>query len=95
MRGTIQSETGDMREEQQSDAQVTARVQRVFEGIFRRDLAFSTRLDRAQEPRWTSLQHIEFLIGLEREFGIRFDGADATDMSTMPVVLSRVREKLS
>jgi acyl carrier protein len=84
-----------MKEEQPTDVQLTARVQRVFEGIFRRDLIFSAHLDRAHEPRWTSLQHIEFLIGLEREFGIRFDGADATDMSTIPVVLSRVRAKLS
>lgn len=82
-----------MTQEQTADTQ--ARIKRVFEGVFRRDLPFSAELDRAREPRWTSLQHIEFLIGLEREFGIRFDGADATDMSSMPTVLARVREKLS
>jgi acyl carrier protein len=85
-----------MEEEQPpTDSQLTVRVQRVFEGIFRRELQFRADLERAGAPGWTSLQHIEFLIGLEREFGIRFDGADATDMSNIPTVLSRVREKLS
>jgi acyl carrier protein len=78
-----------------TDDDLNARVRRAFESIFRRQLPFSVDLDRAQEPRWTSLQHVEFLIALELEFGIRFDGADATDMSSIPAVLARVRSKLS
>jgi acyl carrier protein len=41
------------------------------------------------------MKHVEFLVGLEKEFGIRFDGADATDMTSIPAVVERVREKLS
>jgi len=85
-----------MRQQQEvSDVELGARVKRVFEQVFRHRLAFRMDLDRARESHWTSLQHIELLIGLEAEFGIRFDGADATDMTTMAAVLTRVREKLS
>jgi acyl carrier protein len=38
---------------------------------------------------------MEFLIGLEREFGIRFDGADATDMTSIAAVVERVGSKLA
>jgi acyl carrier protein len=79
---------------QMTDAELSGRVQRTFESIFRHELPFRADLNRASEPRWTSLQHIEFLIALEKEFKLRFDGADATDMSTMPIVLARLREKL-
>jgi acyl carrier protein len=78
-----------------SDAELGARVRRAFEEIFHGQLPFSVELSRAHEPRWTSLQHVEFLIRLELEFGLRFDGADATDMSTIGSVLSKVRQKLS
>lgn len=84
-----------MVEEQPSDGDLAQRVRRVFDQVFRGELPFTRDLDRATVPRWTSLQHIEFLIALEKEFDIRFDGADATDMTTIPAVLSRVREKLA
>ncbi len=77
-----------------SDSDLIARVERVFRSIFPPTLAFRPDLDRAQEADWNSLLHVEFLIGLEKEFGIRFDGADATDMSSIPDVVARVRDKL-
>jgi acyl carrier protein len=73
---------------------ITPRVQRVFSAIFGRQLAFSVDLQRANEPAWTSLKHVEFLIALELEFGVRFDGADATDVTSMPVLLDRLQSKM-
>lgn len=73
---------------------VESRVQRVFSSIFGSRVPFRFDLSRAAESRWTSLKHVEFIIGLEAEFGLRFDGADATDMTSIPVVLERVQSKL-
>jgi acyl carrier protein len=42
------------------------------------------------ESRWTSLKHVEFIIALEGEFGVRFDGTDATDMVSIPAVCARL-----
>jgi acyl carrier protein len=41
------------------------------------------------------LKHVEFIIALEAEFGVRFDGADATDMISIAAVEDRLRQKLS
>ena len=62
--------------------------------MFGRRAQFSLRVSRLNEPQWTSLKHVEFLIGLEQEFGIRFDGADATDMTTIVGVIERVQKKV-
>jgi acyl carrier protein len=56
---------------------------------------FSASLTRSDEARWTSLKHVEFLIALEQEFAVRFDGADATDMVSIAAVEERLRQRLS
>ncbi|HKU15985.1 MAG TPA: hypothetical protein VJQ52_16440 [Steroidobacteraceae bacterium] len=76
-------------------ADLIPRINKVFTGVFGRKVAFDAALDRASEPRWTSLKHVEFIIALEMEFGIRFDGADATDMISIPLVAERVAQRLS
>ena len=73
---------------------IAPRIERVFARVFGRRAPFSLDVCRLNEPQWTSLKHVEFLIGLEQEFGIRFDGADATDMTTIVAVIERVQKKL-
>jgi len=74
---------------------VTARIQRAFRTVFGAQVRFEPELSRAGEAGWTSLKHVELLIALEREFDVRFDGGDATDMISIPVVIEKVRQKLS
>jgi acyl carrier protein len=74
--------------------EITPRIERVFARVFGKRAPFSLDVSRLNEPKWTSLRHVEFLIGLEQEFGIRFDGADATDMTTILAVIERVQKKL-
>ena len=78
-----------------SPQDVTPRVGVVFSRVFGKRVPFAADLSRLSEPQWTSLKHVEFIIGLEQEFDVRFDGADATDMTSIPVVIERVRNKLS
>ncbi len=74
-----------------SETELLERVQKVFGKTFGARVPFNATLERTAEPRWTSLKHVEFLIGLEREFGVRFDGADATDMVSVAAVCLRLR----
>lgn len=76
-------------------AELIPRISKVFGGVFGRKVTFNPGLDRASEPRWTSLKHVEFIIALEIEFGVRFDGADATDMTSIPIVADRVAQRLA
>lgn len=73
---------------------VTQRVERVFTRVFGAKVPFSLDVSRTSEPQWTSLKHVEFIIDLEREFGVRFDGADATDMTAIALVVERLEQRL-
>ncbi len=66
------------------------RVQKSFRKTFGARVPFSASLERSTEPRWTSLKHVEFLIALEQEFTVRFDGADATDLVSIAAVCARL-----
>jgi acyl carrier protein len=72
---------------------VEKRVQTVFAEVFGQRLPFSRELTRADQDYWTSLKHMEFLVALEMEFGVRFDGADAVDMQSIATVIERVAER--
>jgi acyl carrier protein len=77
-----------------SSTEIAARVETVFGRVFGQRTPFAPTLSRLDEPRWNSMKHMEFLLGLEQEFGVRFDGADATDMVSMADVFERVRSKV-
>jgi acyl carrier protein len=72
---------------------VVRRVEAVFKEIFGARLPFSPELARADHEYWTSLKHMEFLVALEVEFGVRFDGADAVDMQSIGTVIERIGER--
>ena len=76
-----------------STEEVAARVEHVFAEVFGARLPFSPELTRADHEYWTSLKHMEFLVALEAEFGVRFDGADAVDMQSISTVIERVAER--
>lgn len=73
-----------------NDAALLARVEKAFRRVFGPRVAFRAQLERSAEPRWTSLKHVELIIALEAEFGVRFDGADATDMVSIPAICARL-----
>jgi acyl carrier protein len=72
---------------------VAKRVETVFGEVFGNRLPFSLELTRADHDYWTSLKHMELLVALELEFGMRFDGADAVDMQSVATVIERVAER--
>jgi acyl carrier protein len=73
---------------------VATRVESVFAEVFGNRLPFDGELTRADHEYWTSLKHMEFLIALEVEFGLRFDGADAVDMQSIATVIERIAERV-
>ena len=77
-----------------TDEELIARTQKAFTAVFSRQVAFDVGLSRLNEMRWTSLKHVEFIVSLEQEFDVRFDGADATDMTSVAVVLDRLRQRV-
>jgi acyl carrier protein len=78
-----------------TDLELVDRIRKAFLGTFGTQVPFRRDLTRLDEPRWTSLKHVEFIIALELEFGVRFDGADATDMTDVETVVERLRQRLA
>jgi hypothetical protein len=77
-----------------TDDRVVSGVGKAFSAVFGPQLPFNPSMTRINEPQWTSLKHVEFIIALEGEFGVRFDGADATDMTDMQTVIDTVARRL-
>lgn len=77
------------------DPTLLTRVEKAFRHAFGPRVAFHEGLDRSSEPRWTSLKHVELLIALEVEFGVRFDGTDATDLTSVQRILERLAARLA
>ena len=78
-----------------TDTELAERVAAVFRQTFGRKSSFSAELKRTDVAAWTSLKHVEFIIALESAFRVRFDGSDATDMVSIPLVLERLGKKLT
>jgi acyl carrier protein len=71
------------------------RIQSAFVKVFGHQPPFDPHLSRVNDARWTSLRHVELILALESEFNVRFDGADATDMSSITGVAERLTRKLT
>ena len=73
---------------------VAVRVESAFAEVFGDRLPFKRELTRTDNDYWTSLKHMEFLVALELEFGVRFDGGDAVDMQSIATVIERLAERV-
>jgi acyl carrier protein len=78
-----------------SEEVLLGRIQKAFKRAFGARVPFHEGVDRVHESRWTSLKHVEFLVALEQEFGLRFDGTDATDLVSIKAVRDRVATRLA
>ncbi len=78
-----------------TNEELNGRLRKVFTHVFGKSIPFDLSLTRQQAARWTSLKHVEFIIALEQEFAVRFDGSDATDMTSIPVVIERIQQRLN
>ncbi len=70
------------------------RIQNTFNEIFKGNIEFSIELSRETESKWDSLKHVEFLVALEREFNLRFDGSDATEMKSIATIISLIEDRI-
>lgn len=70
------------------------RIKNVFNNVFKGTIDYNSELSRERESRWDSMKHIEFLVALEREFDLRFDGSDATEMNSIKKIVSTIEYRI-
>ncbi len=70
------------------------RIGNVFKNVFKESIDFNIGLSRETESQWDSMKHIEFLVALEKEFDVRFDGSDATEMNSITRIISLIGQRI-
>jgi len=72
---------------------VLERVEAAFRSTFP-TARFSPELSSEEVSDWDSMRQIHFVVALEKEFGIRFDGATVSRMFSIPAVVEAVSSRL-
>ena len=78
-----------------NETQILEKINGVFTNVFTDEFTFNKELARENFAQWDSMHHINLLVELEREFGIRFDGAAATVLTSVDNIVSEVSERLN
>ena len=76
------------------DDEINAKLEKLLKKIFQID---KISLDYSMDdiPEWDSFKHIELIIGLEQEFNIKLEYTDTTDMTSIPIIKSKVLKLLN
>ena len=76
------------------DDEINAKLEKLLKKIFQVD---KISLDYSMDdiPEWDSFKHIELIIGLEQEFNIKLEYTDTTDMTSIPIIKSKVLKSLN
>ncbi len=72
------------------------RVQRVTADLFQlRPEQITPRSCAEEIPGWDSVQHLNLVLALEDEFGVRFDPEEIDEMKTVGQIVALLEGKLS
>ena len=76
------------------DDEINAKLEKLLKKIFQVD-KISLNYSMDDIPEWDSFKHIELIIGLEQEFNIKLEYTDTTDMTSIPIIKSKVLKLLN
>lgn len=71
-------------------------LQRVFRAVFNSpQLVLRADMTAKDVKGWDSLKHVELMMSVEGEFGVRFKTAEIAAMENVGALLGTLREKLA
>lgn len=74
---------------------ITAKVTELMEDVFDEDdLTYSDALTAADIEEWDSLSNIRFVVGIEKEFGIRFSNSEIAALENVGQMVDLITAKL-
>jgi acyl carrier protein len=74
---------------------IAAKVAELMEDIFDLDeLTYDDALSAADIEEWDSLSNIRFVVGLEKEFGIRFSNSEIAALENVGQMVDLIAAKL-
>jgi len=76
--------------------EITAKVQTIFRKVLNQPSLLLTReLTAASVKGWDSLKHVELIVSVEGEFGIRFKTAEVGSLNNVGELLDKVASKVA
>jgi acyl carrier protein len=73
---------------------ITAKITELMEDIFDEDdLTYSDALTAADIEEWDSLSNIRFVVGIEKEFGIRFSNSEIAALENVGQMVDLIAAK--
>ena len=78
----------------QQDDEIDTKLEKLLKETFQID---KINLDYSMDdiPEWDSFKHIELIIGLEQEFGIKLEYTDTTEMTSIAIIKSKILKLLN
>jgi acyl carrier protein len=74
---------------------ITAKVAELMEDVFDLDeLTYDDALTAADIEEWDSLSNIRFVVGIEKEFGIRFSNSEIAALENVGQMVDLIAAKL-
>jgi len=74
---------------------IVSRIVELMEDVFDvDDLEFADTLSAADIEEWDSLSNIRFVVGLEKEFGIRFSNSEISALENVGQMVDLIASKL-
>lgn len=74
---------------------IIAKITELMEDIFDEDdLTYSDALTAADIEEWDSLSNIRFVVGIEKEFGIRFSNSEIAGLENVGQMVDLIAAKL-
>lgn len=74
---------------------ITAKITELMEDVFDEDdLTYSDALTAADIEEWDSLSNIRFVVGIEKEFGIRFSNSEIAALENVGQMVDLIAAKL-
>lgn len=74
---------------------IIAKITELMEDIFDEDdLTYSDALTAADIEEWDSLSNIRFVVGIEKEFGIRFSNSEIAALENVGQMVDLIAAKL-
>lgn len=74
---------------------IQARVEELLGLILGRTITNGTLVQRASEPVWDSIKHIELFFALEDAFGVRFGEDELAGLNSIDAIVASVERHLA
>lgn len=63
----------------------------IFSTLFDKDIKIDSDISMDNNEEWTSIKHIEIIVTLEEELGIKFKSSDIPNMTSMQKIIEYVK----